>query len=92
MSAPTSQPTRCKILLLNDDYTPMEFVVGILQDVFGLTPEQAVSAMLSTHRQGRFAVATMEKSVAEETVRSIHDRARQAGHPFQCVLEAEAAG
>ncbi|HET7881700.1 MAG TPA: ATP-dependent Clp protease adaptor ClpS [Acetobacteraceae bacterium] len=84
--------SNCRIMLLNDDYTPMEFVVAVLQEMFSLTQEQATAVMLNTHRQGRFTVATMEKSAAEETVRIIHERARQAGHPFKCILEPEVAG
>jgi ATP-dependent Clp protease adaptor protein ClpS len=89
MASPANQTAKCKILLLNDDLTPMEFVVGVLEECFKLTREQATNVMLNTHRQGKFAAATMQRSAAEETVRLIHERARQAGHPFKCIIEPE---
>jgi ATP-dependent Clp protease adapter protein ClpS len=61
----------------------MEFVIEILQDVFKMTKEEAVRAMLHTHRRGTHAVAVMDKAEAEATVDLIHDRARAAKNPFQ---------
>jgi ATP-dependent Clp protease adaptor protein ClpS len=91
MSGPASPTPRFRIMLLNDDYTPMEFVVAVLEDVFKMTREEATLAMLNTHRQGRYAVATLDQTEAEATIRILHERARQAGHPFQCTLEADAS-
>jgi hypothetical protein len=59
MSGPASPTHRFKIMLLNDDYTPMEFVVAVLEDIFKMNREEATLAMLNTHRQGRHAVATL---------------------------------
>lgn len=86
MSVPA---TRYPIRFLNDDYTPIEFVVGVLEDVFKMTREQAIEAMLATHRRSAYAVATMEKADAEEAASVIRERASQLGHPFKCVVEAE---
>jgi ATP-dependent Clp protease adaptor protein ClpS len=86
MSVPA---TRYNIRFLNDDLTPMEFVVGVLEDVFKMTREQATEAMLATHPRGTYVVATMEKADAEESARVILEQARQLGHPFRCVVEAE---
>jgi ATP-dependent Clp protease adaptor protein ClpS len=82
-------PTRYQIRFLNDDLTPMEFVFGVLEDVFKMTREQATEAMLATHRRGTYVVATMDKAEAEEAARLIRERATQLGHPFRCVVEAE---
>jgi ATP-dependent Clp protease adaptor protein ClpS len=86
MSVPA---TRYQIRFLNDDYTPMEFVVGVLEEVFKMTREQATEAMLATHRRGTYVVATMEKADAEEAARVILEQAHKLGHPFRCVVEAE---
>lgn len=90
MSGPATEASRYQIVFLNDDYTPMEFVVGILMDVFKMSREEAMSTMLTTHRQGTLPVAVMEKAEAVETVDVIHDRASTAGHPFKCVLQPAA--
>ena len=87
MSGSASESPRCKIVFLNDDFTPMEFVIETLQDVFSMSKEQATEAMLSTHRRGTFPVAEMDRAEAEATVNTIHERARAAGHPFKCVLQ-----
>ena len=86
MSVPA---TRYQIRFLNDDVTPMAFVVEVLEEVFKMTREQATEAMLATHRRGTYVVAMMEKADAEEAVRVIHEGARQLGYPFKCVFEAE---
>jgi ATP-dependent Clp protease adaptor protein ClpS len=80
---------RYQIRFLNDDYTPMAFVVDVLEEVFKMTREQATEAMLATHRRGTYVVATMEKVDAEEAARVIHEGARQLEYPFKCVVEAE---
>jgi ATP-dependent Clp protease adaptor protein ClpS len=84
-----SETPRYEIVFLNDDFTPMEFVVQILQDVFKMSKEQATQAMLETHRRGTHAIAVMDKAKAEATVKLIHERARAAKHPFQCILREE---
>ena len=90
MSDPPSEASRYQIVLLNDDFTPMEFVVHILEEMFGMDREHALQIMLSTHRQGTFPVAVMGKTEAEAAVNAIHEQARAAGHPFKCVLQAAA--
>ena len=73
------------IALLNDDLTPMEFVVRVLQDVFGKNKAQAVALMLETHRQGRGTCGVYEgRAQAEAKVREVADLAREHGHPLMC--------
>ncbi len=81
---------RSTIVFLNDDYTEMEFVVGVLKDLFGMSEDDAVRAMLKTHREGTCAVATMDRAKAEKIVGIIHERAREAEHPFRCLVQPEA--
>lgn len=91
MSEPASETPRYQIIFLNDDFTPMEFVVHILETIFKMDREEAAQAMLNTHRRGTYPVAVLEKTTAEATVNIIHEQARAAGHPFKCVLQEEAA-
>ena len=58
---------RCQIVFLNDDYTPMEFVIHVLEDIFKMDRDGATRVMLDTHRQGTFPVATMDRAEAEAT-------------------------
>ena len=89
MSGPANEAPRYQIVFLNDDFTPMEFVIEILQDVFKMSKEQAAEAMLATYRQGTLAVAVMDETEAEATVNAIQERAKAAKHPFKCVLREE---
>jgi ATP-dependent Clp protease adaptor protein ClpS len=82
------EASRYQIVFLNDDFTAMEFVVHVLEDIFKMSREEATRAMLHTHRRGTLPIATMEKAEAEATVKTIHERARAAGHPFQCIVQA----
>ena len=75
------------IYMLNDDVTHMDFVIDVLQSVFGMSKEDAVKAMLSTHRQGKFAIATMEDDKATAVVTDVHARARKAGYPLMLLVE-----
>jgi len=76
------------VRLLNDDATPMEFVVEVLQDVFGKNKAQAVALMLETHRHGRGTCGVYaERSEAEAKAGEVADIARQRGYPLMCVVE-----
>ena len=90
MSGPSSESPRFSIVFLNDDFTPMEFVIHVLEDIFKMNREQSTEVMLNTHRRGTYPVAVMERAQAEATVNTIHERSRAAGHPFKCVLREEA--
>jgi ATP-dependent Clp protease adaptor protein ClpS len=76
-----------KVLLLNDDYTPMEFVVMVLQRFFNMDIEQATQVMLHVHQQGVGVCGVFSYEVAETKVTQVMDAARQNQHPLQCTLE-----
>lgn len=80
-------PSMYQVLLLNDDYTPMEFVVGILQEYFGKDTEAATQIMLKVHRDGKGMCGVYPKDIACTKVESVLTHARKAGHPLQCVME-----
>ena len=80
-------PPMYKVLLLNDDYTPMEFVVLVLQKFFGMTRERATQVMLKVHREGMGVCGVYPRDVASTKVRQVADYARKHQHPLQCVME-----
>ena len=80
-------PPLYKVLLLNDDYTPMDFVVGVLQGFFSMTREQATQVMLKVHREGMGVCGVFPKDVAATKVEQVVSHARQHQHPLQCVME-----
>lgn len=81
------KPSMYKVLLLNDDYTPMEFVVMVLQRFFNMDIEQATQVMLHVHQQGVGVCGVFSYEVAETKVNQVMDAARQHQHPLQCTLE-----
>lgn len=81
------KPSMYKVLLLNDDYTPMEFVVMVLQRFFNMDIEQATQVMLHVHQQGVGVCGVFSYEVAETKVNQVMDAARQGQHPLQCTLE-----
>src|SRR5262245_26412887 len=85
----TKKPSMYKVLLLNDDYTPMEFVVHVLERFFGKTREEATRIMLHVHRRGVGICGVYTYEVAETKVTQVMDAARQAQHPLQCTMEKE---
>ncbi len=80
-------PQMYQVLMLNDDYTPMEFVVVVLQEFFQKDREQATQIMLKIHLDGRGVCGVFSKDVASTKVTLVLDAAKQAGHPLQCVSE-----
>ncbi|MEN9866057.1 MAG: ATP-dependent Clp protease adapter ClpS [Pseudomonadota bacterium] len=80
-------PPMYQVLLLNDDYTPMEFVVAILQEYFNKDRETATQIMLCVHRDGKGVCGVYSKDVAATKVEYVLTHARKAGHPLQCVME-----
>ncbi|MDQ1256861.1 MAG: ATP-dependent Clp protease adaptor protein ClpS [Candidatus Hydrogenedentes bacterium] len=78
-----------KVLLHNDDYTTMEFVVSVLRDVFKKTPETAVEIMLHVHQQGVGIAGVYTAEVAETKIAVVHGLAREHGFPLKCSMEAE---
>ena len=85
----TKKPSLYKVLLLNDDYTPMEFVVHILESIFSKTREEAVQIMLHVHRSGVGVCGIFTYEVAETKVAQVIEFARRHQHPLQCTMEKE---
>ena len=80
-------PPMFKVLLLNDDYTPMDFVVVVLQKFFALSREKATQVMLKVHRDGIGVCGIYAKDVAATKVEQVKSYAKQHQHPLQCVME-----
>lgn len=85
----TKRPSRYRVLLLNDDYTPMEFVVEILQRIFNKNQEDAVKIMLHVHQNGVGLCGVYTYEVAETKVAQVLDAAKRNQHPLQCTMEKE---
>ncbi len=81
-------PQMYQVVLLNDDYTPMEFVVVVLQEYFNRDLEAATQIMLKIHHDGRGVCGTYSKDVAATKVELVLAAARRGGHPLQCIMEA----
>lgn len=85
----TKRPSLYKVLLLNDDYTPMEFVVYILEAVFNKTRDEATQIMLHVHNHGVGVCGVFTYEVAETKVAQVMDIARRNQHPLQCTMERD---
>ena len=83
-------PRLYRVVLLNDDYTPMEFVVGVIQEYFGKDRETATQIMLRVHLDGRGVCGVYTRDVANTKVAQVMEAAHRAGHPLQCVCEPAA--
>lgn len=83
------KPAMYKVLMLNDDYTPMEFVVHVLESFFGKSREEATEIMLAVHHRGVGVCGVYTYEVAETKVNQVVDYARKHEHPLQCTLEKE---
>lgn len=83
----SKKPSQFKVLLLNDDYTPMEFVVLVLKRFFNMDMEQATRVMLHVHQKGVGICGIFPYEIAETKVNQVMDFARQNQHPLQCTLE-----
>lgn len=81
------KPSQYKVLMLNDDYTPMEFVVLVLKRFFSMDLEQATRVMLHVHQRGVGVCGIFPYEIAETKVNQVMDFARQNQHPLQCTLE-----
>ncbi|WP_019646687.1 ATP-dependent Clp protease adapter ClpS [Novispirillum itersonii] len=85
----TKKPSMYKVLMLNDDYTPMEFVVHVLERFFNKDREEATEIMLHVHQRGVGVCGVYTYDVAETKVTLVMDLARQHQHPLQCTLERD---
>mgnify|MGYP001806083938 CR=1 FL=1 len=81
------RPPLFKVLLLNDDYTPMEFVVLVLEQFFGMNHENATQIMLHVHQRGVGVCGIFPKDIAETKVSRVNDYARSHQHPLMCTME-----
>jgi len=84
-----ARPDRYKVLLFNDDYTPMEFVVTILEKIFGKGPSEATQIMLAIHRGGVGVAGVYVLEVAETKVARVHQAAQERGYPLRAGVEKE---
>ena len=83
----TKKPSMYNVLLLNDDYTPMEFVVMVLEKIFNKKQEEATQIMLHVHKNGIGVCGTFTYEVAESKCKSVMDMAKKNEHPLQCTME-----
>jgi len=81
------KPPLYKVILLNDDFTPMDFVVEILTDFFHMSQEKATQVMLQVHTQGVGVCGTYSKDVAETKVHIVNEYSREHHHPLMCAME-----
>ena len=85
----TKRPPLYKVMLLNDDFTPMEFVVIVLERFFSKNPTQAFEIMLTVHKKGLAMVGIFSHEIAETKVSQVMDFSRRHQHPLQCTMEKE---
>lgn len=85
----TEEPKKFKVILLNDDYTSMEFVVWVLMTIFRHSQASATRIMLHIHNSGVGIAGVYSREVAETRIAQVHEVAREAGHPLQCTMEPE---
>ncbi|MGH1367733.1 MAG: ATP-dependent Clp protease adapter ClpS [Maritimibacter sp.] len=85
----TKRPPLYKVLILNDDFTPMEFVMMVLERFFGLNHAQAFEIMMTVHKKGMAVVGVYAYEIAETKVTQVMELARQHQHPLQCTMERE---
>ena len=83
------EPAMYRVLLHNDDYTTMDFVVKILEEVFHKTQEESVAIMMSVHQKGMGVCGVYPKEIAEFRVTQVAARAQHAGFPLRCTMEKE---
>lgn len=83
------RPPMYKVVLLNDDFTPMEFVVHILEHFFSMDRHRATQVMLSVHTQGKGVCGIYTREIAESKVAQVNDYSRKHQHPLLCTMEAD---
>ena len=83
------KPNLFKVILLNDDYTPMEYVVGLLKKVFNKNQDEAINVMLTIHQKGSGICGIYTLEIAETKANSVMKMAKKDQHPLQCIIEKE---
>jgi ATP-dependent Clp protease adaptor protein ClpS len=83
------RPSMYKVILLNDDYTPMDFVVEVLQKFFGINQDHAIEIMLTVHQRGLAVVGIYTYEIAETKVTQVLEYSRHCKQPLQCTMEKE---
>ena len=83
----TKKPSMYRVVLLNDDFTPMEFVVAVLKSVFDKSPQEATEIMMQVHREGVGVAGIYTYEIAETKAALVVDMARRSLHPLQCEIE-----
>ena len=83
----TAEPPMYRVVLLNDDYTSIDFVVEILKNIFHKSQEEAEAVMLSVHKSGQGTAGTFTKDVAETKIATVHVMAKQSEFPLKCKME-----
>ena len=83
------KPPLFTVVIFNDDFTPMEFVIMVLERFFGLTHQESFDLMLTVHKKGLAVVGVFSHEIAETKVTQVIDMAQRHGHPLQCTLEKE---
>jgi ATP-dependent Clp protease adaptor protein ClpS len=82
------EPPKYQVILNNDDYTPMDFVVDVLQEIYKMSLEQAATVMLAVHHRGKGIAGVYPKEIAETKIELTHGRSQVAGYPLLCTMEA----
>jgi ATP-dependent Clp protease adaptor protein ClpS len=85
----TREPSLYRVILLNDDYTTMEFVIQILETVFHKSPEEATQIMLNVHKKGAGTCGVYTREIAETKVVTVHEMAARKKFPLKCTMEQE---
>jgi ATP-dependent Clp protease adaptor protein ClpS len=80
-------PKSFRVILLNDNYTTMDFVVSVLETIFKKSPAEAMQIMLRVHKTGQGVAGIFAKQIAETKIALVHDAARSAGFPLRCTME-----
>ncbi len=83
------QPPKYQVLMLNDDYTPMNFVIEVLEELFNMEREAATRTMMKIHTEGQALCGIFTFEIAEAKVEQVNSYAQQHGHPLQCTMAAE---
>lgn len=83
------EPPKYRVLMLNDDYTPMDFVIEVLEGLFAMERDRATRTMLQVHTEGQALCGIFTFEIAEAKVEQANSYAQQHGHPLQCTMEEE---